>query len=100
MRDTKAERKIQRWTPLSKLSSISFCFSLLASASRDRLIHVFNVNRDYSFINTLDDHSSSITAVRFLQSHNNAVPLQVRVFRSRKNFKKISSPLQLFYFRW
>ena len=42
-------------------------FSLLASASRDRLIHVFNMSRDYSFLTTLDDHSSSITAVRFLQ---------------------------------
>jgi WD40 repeat protein len=44
--------------------------SLLASASRDRLIHVFNSSRDYSFLNTLDDHSSSITAIRFLGSHN------------------------------
>ncbi|XP_059095788.1 mitogen-activated protein kinase-binding protein 1-like isoform X3 [Tigriopus californicus] len=42
--------------------------SLLSSASRDRLIHVFNATRDYSFVTTLDDHSSSITAVRFLQS--------------------------------
>ncbi|KAF4524053.1 hypothetical protein B566_EDAN013207 [Ephemera danica] len=40
---------------------------LLASASRDRLIHVFNVDQDYNFLQTLDDHSSSITAVRFLQ---------------------------------
>ena len=47
--------------------------SLLASASRDRLIHVFNSSRDYSFLNTLDDHSSSITAIRFL---NNQCPRQ------------------------
>ena len=38
--------------------------SLLASASRDRLIHVFNATRDYGFLHTLDDHSSSITAIR------------------------------------
>ncbi|XP_063985422.1 mitogen-activated protein kinase-binding protein 1 isoform X3 [Diachasmimorpha longicaudata] len=38
---------------------------LLASASRDRLIHVFNVDEGYDFLQTLDDHSSSITAVRF-----------------------------------
>ncbi|XP_015117371.1 mitogen-activated protein kinase-binding protein 1 isoform X2 [Diachasma alloeum] len=38
---------------------------LLASASRDRLIHVFNVDKGYDFLQTLDDHSSSITAVRF-----------------------------------
>ena len=40
--------------------------SYLASASRDRLIHVFNAAKHYSFLTTLDDHSSSITAVRFL----------------------------------
>ncbi|GIY21089.1 mitogen-activated protein kinase-binding protein 1 [Caerostris extrusa] len=39
----------------------------LASASRDRLIHVFDVKQDHSFQQTLDDHSSSITAVRFVQ---------------------------------
>ncbi|KAF5307413.1 hypothetical protein FQR65_LT06927 [Abscondita terminalis] len=38
----------------------------LASASRDRLIHVFDVNDGYNLIQTLDDHSSSITAVRFM----------------------------------
>ncbi|XP_067138205.1 mitogen-activated protein kinase-binding protein 1-like isoform X2 [Centruroides vittatus] len=42
----------------------------LASASRDRLIHVFDVNQDYGFQQTLDDHSSSITAVRFVQNHS------------------------------
>ncbi|GFT22246.1 mitogen-activated protein kinase-binding protein 1 [Nephila pilipes] len=40
----------------------------LASASRDRLIHVFDVKQDHSFQQTLDDHSSSITAVRFVQN--------------------------------
>ncbi|XP_063288420.1 WD repeat-containing protein 62, partial [Pelobates fuscus] len=39
--------------------------TLLASASRDRLIHVLNVERDYSLQQTLDDHSASITAVKF-----------------------------------
>uniref|UniRef100_T1IQM5 MABP1/WDR62 second WD40 domain-containing protein n=1 Tax=Strigamia maritima TaxID=126957 RepID=T1IQM5_STRMM len=43
----------------------------LASASRDRLIHIFDVNQGYSFIQTLDDHSSSITAVRFVQQFDN-----------------------------
>ncbi|XP_047496658.1 WD repeat-containing protein 62-like isoform X3 [Penaeus chinensis] len=40
----------------------------LASASRDRLIHVFAVDQDYSFVQTLDDHSSAITSVRFYQT--------------------------------
>ncbi|CAL8298454.1 unnamed protein product [Arctogadus glacialis] len=38
---------------------------LLATASRDRLIHVLDAARDYSLLQTLDEHSSSITAVRF-----------------------------------
>ncbi|CAH0761745.1 unnamed protein product [Diatraea saccharalis] len=42
--------------------------ALLASASRDRLIHVFHVHKGYQILQTLDDHSSSITAVRFLNS--------------------------------
>lgn len=40
---------------------------LLASGSRDRFVHVFDVDREYAFQQTLDDHSSSITAVRFVQ---------------------------------
>ncbi|XP_063699886.1 mitogen-activated protein kinase-binding protein 1 isoform X2 [Culicoides brevitarsis] len=39
---------------------------LLASASRDRLIHIFDVEQDYKILQTLDDHSSSITSVRFV----------------------------------
>lgn len=38
---------------------------LLATASRDRLIHVLDAGNDYGLVQTLDDHSSSITAVRF-----------------------------------
>ena len=44
-----------------------FVCSFLASASRDRLVHVFDASRDYSFLHTLDDHSSSITAVKFIR---------------------------------
>ncbi|XP_056401846.1 mitogen-activated protein kinase-binding protein 1 isoform X2 [Hyla sarda] len=39
--------------------------NLLASASRDRLINVLDASKDYSLQQTLDDHSSSITAVKF-----------------------------------
>ncbi|XP_070582274.1 mitogen-activated protein kinase-binding protein 1-like isoform X4 [Ptychodera flava] len=45
-------------------------YKLLASASRDRLIHIFNVQEDYALLQTLDDHSSSITAVRFTDQPN------------------------------
>jgi len=48
------------------LSGSNVSQSYLASASRDRLIHVFNAGKNYGFLTTLDDHSSSITAVRFL----------------------------------
>lgn len=48
---------------------------LMASASRDRLIHVFDVNRDYNFLQTLDDHSSSITAVRFFTSSHSGLQM-------------------------
>ena len=57
--------------PGALLSSTQLCalspagVALLASASRDRLIHVLNVDRGYQLEQTLDDHSSAITAVTF-----------------------------------
>lgn len=39
---------------------------LLGSASRDRLIHVFDVEQGYKILQTLDDHSSSITSIKFI----------------------------------
>ena len=39
----------------------------LSSASRDRLIHVFDVGQDYGLVQTLDDHSSAITSVKFAE---------------------------------
>ncbi|XP_045468515.1 mitogen-activated protein kinase-binding protein 1 isoform X11 [Harmonia axyridis] len=44
--------------------------SYMASASRDRLLHVFDA-KNYTFLQTLDDHSSSITAVRFMTQNKN-----------------------------
>lgn len=38
---------------------------MIATASRDRLLHVFDINNGYQLTQTLDDHSSSITAVKF-----------------------------------
>ena len=38
---------------------------LLASAGRDRLIHVFNASEGYDPVNTLDHHSSAVTVVKF-----------------------------------
>ncbi|KFO82905.1 Mitogen-activated protein kinase-binding protein 1, partial [Cuculus canorus] len=45
---------------------------LLASASRDRLIHVLDAGKDYSLQQTLDEHSSSITAVKFAANDGKA----------------------------
>ncbi|KRZ14071.1 Mitogen-activated protein kinase-binding protein 1, partial [Trichinella zimbabwensis] len=36
----------------------------LASASRDRLLHVLDVDQSYQLVCTIDDHSSSITALK------------------------------------
>ncbi|XP_006899770.1 PREDICTED: WD repeat-containing protein 62 [Elephantulus edwardii] len=44
--------------------------TLLASASRDRLIHVLNVEKNYILEQTLDDHSSSITAIKFASNRD------------------------------
>ncbi|KAI9317211.1 hypothetical protein BX666DRAFT_1943426 [Dichotomocladium elegans] len=38
---------------------------MIATGSRDRLIHVFDINNGFQVLQTLDDHSSSITAVKF-----------------------------------
>ncbi|KAJ3025949.1 hypothetical protein HDV00_012293, partial [Rhizophlyctis rosea] len=37
----------------------------LATASRDRLIHIFDVRRGFQLVQTIDDHSASIMAVKF-----------------------------------
>ena len=37
----------------------------LATGSRDRLIHIFDVSSNYTHLCTIDDHSASITAVNF-----------------------------------
>ncbi|KAF4086104.1 hypothetical protein AMELA_G00102950 [Ameiurus melas] len=38
---------------------------LLASAGRDRLIHLFNMDKSYSLVQTVYDHSASVTAMKF-----------------------------------
>ncbi|XP_047247681.1 WD repeat-containing protein 62 isoform X3 [Girardinichthys multiradiatus] len=48
-----------------EFSPASTGMKLLASASRDRLIHVFSLEKNYSLEQTLNDHSASITAVKF-----------------------------------
>lgn len=38
---------------------------LLASASRDRLIHIFDMEKKCNLVQTVYDHSASITAIKF-----------------------------------
>ena len=38
---------------------------LIATAGRDRLVHVFDMNNDFCLMQTVDDHSASITSVKF-----------------------------------
>ncbi|XP_062872404.1 WD repeat-containing protein 62 [Trichomycterus rosablanca] len=38
---------------------------LLASAGRDRLIHIFNMDDNYNLVQTVYDHSASVTAMKF-----------------------------------
>jgi WD40 repeat protein len=43
------------------------CKKFLATGSRDRLIHLFDVDRGYSCISTIDDHSSTVSDVKFMR---------------------------------
>ncbi|CAO3583213.1 unnamed protein product [Absidia cylindrospora] len=42
--------------------------NLIATASRDRLLHIFDIQQNYRLVQSLDDHSSSITSVRFTKN--------------------------------
>lgn len=44
--------------------------SLMCSGSRDRLIHIFDANKDFELKNTCDDHSSSVTKVKMCYDKN------------------------------
>jgi len=51
----------------SEIMSLKFAGDrFLASASRDRLIHLFDVDNNFEFLTTVDEHSSCVTSVDFL----------------------------------
>lgn len=50
--------------------SITQNYKVLASGSRDRMIHVMDASRGYQLLTTLDDHSSTITAINFTYISN------------------------------
>lgn len=71
----------------------------LSSASRDRLIHIFDVNQQYSFVTTLDDHNSAITAIRFAGDSENNDSLQLLSCGADKSIiirKKVTNKGQIF----
>lgn len=41
---------------------------LLCSASRDRLIHIFDPRQQYSLVQTVADHSGSVFAARIIET--------------------------------
>ena len=55
---------------------------LMATASRDRLVHVFDANNDYQFLQTLDEHSSAITSVKFACESYHSVCVYVHTVHS------------------
>ncbi|XP_046551815.1 LOW QUALITY PROTEIN: mitogen-activated protein kinase-binding protein 1-like [Haliotis rubra] len=65
---------------------------VLASASRDRLIHVFDVEQNYGLLQTLDDHSASIQAVRFTDQDNQLKMLSCGADKSLLFRNAIQSP--------
>ncbi|KAL5258953.1 hypothetical protein ACHWQZ_G009430 [Mnemiopsis leidyi] len=44
----------------------------LVSASRDRLMHVFDIRRDYELVQTISDHSAIVTSVKFVEKPNDS----------------------------
>lgn len=68
--------------------------ALLVSASRDRFIHIYDVHRQYSCIQNIDDHSSSITSVKFVCNKNNPNNLQLISCGADKSliFRKQTDP--------
>ena len=75
--------------------------NLLASGGRDRLINIYDIQKDYELVTVLDDHSSSIIALRFfyIRSLNKLGILSCGADRSIviKNFNSTSRQFELFH---
>lgn len=68
--------------------------ALLVSASRDRFIHIYDVHRQYSCIQNIDDHSSSIMSVKFVYDKSLQMRLQMVSCGADKSlmFRKQANP--------
>lgn len=61
---------------------------MIATASRDRLLHIFDIKSNFQLVQSLDDHSSSITAVKFSEDSNRLISCGADkgiIFRNRTN---------------
>ncbi|KAI8992303.1 hypothetical protein BDB01DRAFT_832616 [Pilobolus umbonatus] len=59
---------------------------LIATGSRDRLLHIFDIKSNFQLVQSMDDHSSSITAVRFSEDGSKLISCGADkglIFRSR-----------------
>ena len=71
---------------------------LLASGSRDRLLHIFDVESDYRPIITIDDHNSSISDLTFIRVDSTDKLISCGADRSLV-FRNISGQNAIRYFQ-
>lgn len=48
---------------------------LLCSASRDRMIHIFDPNKEYSRVQTISDHSGAIFSAKIIETDDGEIRL-------------------------
>ncbi|XP_075239234.1 uncharacterized protein LOC142334804 isoform X4 [Convolutriloba macropyga] len=63
---------------------------MLATASRDRLLHVLSLENNYDLLKTLPDHSSSITGVMFNELRNGTIQLVSCAFDKSLVFRNVA----------
>mmetsp|Transcript_292 Transcript_292/g.762 ORF Transcript_292/g.762 Transcript_292/m.762 type:complete len:1762 (+) Transcript_292:199-5484(+) len=56
-----------------EVMSVEFCGDLVATCSRDRLVHVFDAKADYDLVRTFDEHSAAVTSLKFAAAGNRLV---------------------------
>lgn len=70
----------------------------LASGSRDKLIHVFDSEANYETVNVLEQHSSTVTSLKFNQMHKivkNQLQQEVVLISSSADKTLVSNQLDL-----
>ncbi len=70
----------------------------MASSSRDRFVHIFDVSKEYQLVATLDDHSAAITAVRFTFSSITSNLQLISCSADKSLIFRSISKVKIFYF--